>query len=115
MEDHGEPSLSSTTRVVVNVTDVNDQRPVFTEAVYRVVVGERGAGARWRPVYRVTAADSDRGPNADVHYRVMNNAGSTRFTIDPRTGVISTKKALVHGNTYDLKVSVGRREGVVCR
>lgn len=39
--DNGNPPLSSTTRVVVSVTDVNDHAPEFTEqALYKINIPE---------------------------------------------------------------------------
>lgn len=36
--DDGEPQLSSTTRVVINVEDVNDNAPEFDQKTYNVEV-----------------------------------------------------------------------------
>lgn len=57
--DHGLPSLSSTQTLTVEVGDVNDQPPVFTESVYNASVAEnRDPG---EPVVRVSATDKDSG------------------------------------------------------
>ena len=57
--DHGLPSLSSTQTLTVEVGDVNDQSPVFSQSVYNASVAEnRDPG---EPVIRVSATDTDSG------------------------------------------------------
>lgn len=40
--DGGSPPLSDMATVNINLTDVNDNRPVFSQDVYTAVVGEDG-------------------------------------------------------------------------
>jgi hypothetical protein len=40
VSDNGTPALSSTTRVVVAVADVNDNAPVFEQLYYKVTIPE---------------------------------------------------------------------------
>lgn len=42
-KDGGTPALSAVTTVNVNVTDVNDNAPTFSQAVYSAVVSEDAA------------------------------------------------------------------------
>lgn len=57
--DHGLPSLSSTQTFTVEVGDMNDQPPVFSQSIYNASVAEnRGPG---EPVIRVSATDDDSG------------------------------------------------------
>uniref|UniRef100_A0A8C9XCR9 Protocadherin-16 n=1 Tax=Sander lucioperca TaxID=283035 RepID=A0A8C9XCR9_SANLU len=59
--DHGLPSLSSTQTLTVEVGDVNDQTPVFSQSSYNASVAEnRDPG---EPVIRVSATDEDSGKN----------------------------------------------------
>lgn len=59
--DHGLPSLSSTQTLTVEVVDVNDQSPVFSQSIYNASVAEnRDPG---EPVIRVSATDKDSGNN----------------------------------------------------
>ena len=57
--DQGLPQLSSTQTLTVEVGDVNDQLPVFSQSVYNASVAEnRDPG---EPVVRVSATDKDSG------------------------------------------------------
>lgn len=67
--DHGLPSLSSTQTLTVEVGDVNDQPPVFSQSVYNANVAEnRDPG---EPVVRVSAIDKDSGKNISSSYHCL--------------------------------------------
>ena len=105
MQDNGTPHLSSTTRVVVTVTDENDEKPMFTSLHYRVRIPALSAGRHDMPLYRVVAFDSDQGPNADIDYSIKSGRGNGRFSIHPKTGVVYSKREFVAGTKYELIVS----------
>ncbi|XP_056135724.1 protocadherin-23 [Lampris incognitus] len=86
--DHGLPCLSSTQTLTVVVGDVNDQPPVFQQAIYSAsVVENREPG---EPVVRVSATDGDSDENAVVWYSLLPGPGYEFFSIHPHTGVIAT-------------------------
>jgi len=124
ISDGGVPSLSSRTRVVVKVTDVNDAAPRFLDVQYRVRVPRLPTSALPLGVYRVVAADDDVGPNADIEYSIVGGGGGgdgrgkrgsssghlpqqqqQPFTIDSRTGMIYSQRQLDANGHYDLQVS----------
>jgi len=102
--------LSSTTRVVVTVTDVNDERPRFLDVQYRVRVPRLPVSDLPLGVHRVVASDADVGPNADMEYSIAgSNSRGKRgaqhpFTIDSRTGMIYAQEQLDSNGQYDLQV-----------
>jgi len=110
ISDNGLPSLSSTTRVVVTVADVNDERPRFLDLQYRVRVPRLPASDLHLGVYRVVAYDRDIGPNADIEYSIAggNNRGKRgveqRFRIDSKTGMIYAEEQLERNGEYDMQV-----------
>lgn len=59
--DHGLPSLSSTQTFTMEVGDVNDQSPIFSQNVYNANVAENKDPGE--PVTRVSATDDDSGKN----------------------------------------------------
>ncbi|XP_031558160.1 protocadherin Fat 4-like [Actinia tenebrosa] len=88
--DGGVPQRSTTSTVVVNVADENDNSPVFQQKTYNAKVKEGEASGSF--VIQVTAVDSDAGNNGNIMYSLVNNFG--RFRIDSKSGVIVTDIAL---------------------
>ncbi|XP_017277987.1 protocadherin-23 [Kryptolebias marmoratus] len=90
--DHGRPSLSSTQTLTVEVGDVNDHPPVFSQTVYNTsVVENRDPG---ETVVRVSANDVDSEENAVVWYSLLPGPGYELFSINPYTGLITTTSHL---------------------
>ncbi|XP_040001752.1 protocadherin-23 [Xiphias gladius] len=90
--DHGLPSLHSAQTLTVEVGDVNDQRPVFSQSIYNASVPEnRDPG---EPVVRVSATDEDSDENAAVWYSLLPGPGYKLFSINPNTGLIITTSYL---------------------
>ena len=92
---------SATVNVTVCVADGNDHAPIFPAPVYYFSVSEI-AGPE-SVVGTVTAEDDDVGSNALLYYSLN---GSSRFSIDMQSGVITLKQPL--GSTrkeYELTVT----------
>ncbi|NWI51010.1 PCDGD protein, partial [Calyptomena viridis] len=88
--DGGDPAKSGTVQIRVNVTDANDNAPVFSKNVYEARVAENlPAGSL---VLRVRATDEDAGSNGQVSYFFGNVpvAVSALFTVDRESGEIRT-------------------------
>ncbi|XP_043475146.1 neural-cadherin isoform X3 [Leptopilina heterotoma] len=84
---------TSTAVVVVFITDVNDNKPVFKDCgTYNPKV-EEGA-PNGSPVIKVQATDEDKGVNGQVKYSIVQqpNQKGTKFTVDEETGQVSTNK-----------------------
>ncbi|XP_069023029.1 protocadherin Fat 1a isoform X2 [Embiotoca jacksoni] len=104
--DHGDPAKSTTVRVIVQVLDENDNRPLFLEKIYKIQLPEREKPDRERatkrdPVYRVIASDRDDGPNAEISYSIEAGDEHGKFFIEPKTGLVSSKKVSSAGE-YDI-------------
>ncbi|XP_065272866.1 neural-cadherin-like [Emys orbicularis] len=81
----GRPN-SDTAYVRIFISDVNDNKPVFTQSVYEVNVDEdQDVGST---VITVSANDEDEGANAKLRYQIT--AGNTGGVLDvePETGAI---------------------------
>ncbi|XP_038042549.2 protocadherin beta-15-like isoform X1 [Anas platyrhynchos] len=68
-EDAGSPPLTTTQTLTVDISDVNDNAPVFNQTLYTMYVQENNIPGVL--VGAVSAADSDAGPNAKVTYSLM--------------------------------------------
>ncbi|XP_062943945.1 protocadherin gamma-B2 isoform X9 [Cynocephalus volans] len=104
--DGGDPPQSGTTRIGIQVTDANDNPPVFSQVVYRVTLRENVPLGF--SVLQVTATDRDEGTNADIIYSFHNVDERVEhfFNLDKRTGEITTKDDLDFeiANSYTLSI-----------
>ncbi|XP_012590314.1 PREDICTED: protocadherin Fat 3 [Condylura cristata] len=105
--DGGPSPKQSTAWVSVRVLDENDNRPQFPEKVYQVRLPERDRRKRAEPVYRAFAFDRDEGPNAEVAYSIVDGNADGRFFIDPKTGLVSSRKQFAAGS-YDILTPAAR-------
>ncbi|XP_037117404.1 protocadherin Fat 1a isoform X2 [Syngnathus acus] len=104
--DGGSPPLSDMATVNINVTDVNDNAPVFSQRVYAAVVGEDAELGR--TVLTVVAEDAD-GPSYNrVRYAIVDGNSGSPFIIDPIRGELKVARQLDREQTsgYTLTVLV---------
>uniref|UniRef100_A0A3Q3Q0K2 Cadherin domain-containing protein n=1 Tax=Monopterus albus TaxID=43700 RepID=A0A3Q3Q0K2_MONAL len=88
--DGGKPPRSGNMTIIVDVSDVNDNPPVFTQDSYNVELKENSAVGT--TVIQVNATDVDGGSNGEVVYSFGNDVDArvrTRFDLNPVTGVIT--------------------------
>ncbi|KAM9348127.1 protocadherin-16 [Symphorus nematophorus] len=92
--DSGTPPLRAESSFTIQVTDVNDNPPLFDQQAYRQTIPEVVYPGSF--VLQVTARDKDQGPNGDVRYSLLKGKNSHYdwFSIDPVTGIITTATAL---------------------
>ncbi|XP_054751092.2 cadherin EGF LAG seven-pass G-type receptor 2-like [Lytechinus pictus] len=83
--DQGVPSLKTSAEITVEITDINDNPPVFDERDYYVTIREnRDPGEQ---VMKLMASDPDSGFNAHVQYTIVRG-DQDYFEINPDTGLI---------------------------
>nr|XP_029134904.1 protocadherin alpha-8-like isoform X13 [Labrus bergylta] len=91
-QDGGKPPKLGEMNILVNVLDINDNAPVFSQDDYSVMLNENvPIGTK---VMQVNATDLDDGPNGEVVYSfssIVNRRLLNRFEIDPSTGEITVK------------------------
>ncbi|NWU31255.1 PCDGD protein, partial [Dyaphorophyia castanea] len=109
--DGGDPVRSGTAQIKINVTDANDNPPVFTKEIYKVRLMENlpeGSLA-----FQVKATDNDEGTNAEITYSFGDIASSTRqlFTLDPRTGDVKITGPLDYEEMKYYEASVEGKDG----
>ncbi|NXD74491.1 PCDGH protein, partial [Eolophus roseicapillus] len=106
--DGGDPPRSGTAQLCINVTDANDNAPVFAQERYRVSLRE---GAQpGSTVLNVSASDVDDGSNGRITYGFgkMSAKVLQKFAIDAESGKITLQEALDFEDTrgYTLLVVV---------
>ncbi|PKK19735.1 protocadherin gamma-B1 [Columba livia] len=104
--DQGRPSLSSSTALVLEVSDVNDNAPVFDQAEYTVRVPEDvPVGST---LVTVTATDADEGPNGHLKYSLKKATDMALdiFRLDAETGAITLVRSLDYekDDSYEMEV-----------
>ncbi|XP_045548336.1 protocadherin gamma-C5 isoform X16 [Salmo salar] len=68
--DSGYPPLSTKKTVTVEILDVNDNPPVFSQPSYTVYVKENGTPGSF--LSSVSASDTDMGENAKISYSILD-------------------------------------------
>ncbi|XP_060119777.1 protocadherin-16 [Heteronotia binoei] len=106
--DHGSPRRSATQLLTVHVRDVNDEEPVFPRKHYEASVAENLPPGV--PVLQLLATDRDLGANGQVSY---GGVSGDDFSIDPATGLISTRHALDREEQAEHLLTVYARDGGV--
>ncbi|KAH0618118.1 hypothetical protein JD844_017104 [Phrynosoma platyrhinos] len=86
--DGGENKKTGTAKILVTVTDINDNAPVFSQATYKGSLKENTPIGM--SVLQVKASDSDEGSNAVITYTISKIQDSIQkiFNVDSRDGTI---------------------------
>ncbi|KAG9272359.1 protocadherin-1 isoform X1 [Astyanax mexicanus] len=91
--DSGNPALSSTNSLKVQVTDMNDNAPVFSPSLYEVDFAEENQPGD--KVLDVVATDADSGTNAELLYSIITDSATKGlFEINPNTGEVRVMNQL---------------------
>ncbi|XP_041845821.1 protocadherin-1-like isoform X1 [Melanotaenia boesemani] len=103
--DSGNPALSSTNSLKVQVTDMNDNTPVFSPTLLEVDFPEGNQPGD--KVLDVMATDADSGTNAELTYSIIESSAKRLFEIDANTGEVSVKNLLDREETerYEFHVA----------
>ncbi|NWY46671.1 PCDGH protein, partial [Sylvia atricapilla] len=109
--DGGDPVRSGTAQIMINVTDANDNPPVFTKEIYTFRLMENlpeGSLA-----FQVKATDNDEGTNAEITYSFSDIAKSIQqlFTLDPGTGAVRVTGALDYEERKYYEMTIEGRDG----
>ncbi|XP_051755718.1 protocadherin-23 isoform X2 [Ctenopharyngodon idella] len=107
--DFGSPPLSSEITFQVQITDVNDNPPVFDQNNYEESIPEdvREGTA----LFRVKAMDRDLGGDSGIIYSIVQTEQEHLFNIDPTSGLIITAAGLDHERETELRFLVVASDG----
>ncbi|XP_054454110.1 uncharacterized protein LOC129090483 [Anoplopoma fimbria] len=112
--DEGLPALSSRKTVALDVTDINDNAPTFSQRVYSTQVMENNSPGV--ALLQIHATDPDQGQNARISYflidgEVNGNPVSTYFSINTESGVIQSLRSLDFEQVKEYKIRVQAQDG----
>ncbi|XP_065131006.1 protocadherin alpha-8-like isoform X12 [Paramisgurnus dabryanus] len=109
--DGGKPPRSGTSQIVINVKDVNDNMPVFTQSLYKARITENAVLGT--SVITVQASDSDEGLNGEIMYSFISHDDdntANAFTIDSASGLISVKGTIDYETTNAVEIRVQAKD-----
>ncbi|KAH0623538.1 hypothetical protein JD844_006392, partial [Phrynosoma platyrhinos] len=96
--DKGRPPLWGTTKLQVDVIDINDNRPLFVRPPNGTILHIKEEIPLRSNVYEVYATDKDEGLNGAVQYTLLKTGAGNKdweyFTIDSNSGLIQTAMRL---------------------
>uniref|UniRef100_U3JCY6 Cadherin domain-containing protein n=1 Tax=Ficedula albicollis TaxID=59894 RepID=U3JCY6_FICAL len=112
--DRGRPALWSSTELVLEVSDVNDNAPVFEEAAYSAYVAENNAAGAL--VVRVQARDADAGANGRVSYWLAGGSAGAAgaaplVSVEARSGALYAQRSLDYEQCREFWVAVRAQDG----
>nr|XP_020655006.1 protocadherin beta-16-like isoform X2 [Pogona vitticeps] len=112
--DRGSPRLSSTKRINIQISDVNDNPPVFERSLYQLHIQENNIpGLLIGSVY---AVDMDTGRNAKVSYQVLpDKVGgglvASYISVNSETGNVYVLRSLDYEQIKDFQVTMRATDG----
>ncbi|KAM9356597.1 protocadherin gamma-A3-like [Symphorus nematophorus] len=112
--DLGSPPLSSSTKLHLKVSDVNDNAPLFDKNSYSAYITENNSPGV--SIFAVSARDSDWNQNARISYlledtQVSGNPLSTYVSLNSETGVLSAVRSFDYEQIKGIQLVVKAQDG----
>ncbi|XP_054681599.1 protocadherin-23 isoform X2 [Grus americana] len=101
--------LSAQAFVRIEIEDINDNQPVFEQAIYVTSISSHTQPGT--EIINVVATDRDSGMYGSVTYELVPGEFSSFFTVDTSTGIIYLISALGHLTHSALFLTVSARDG----
>ncbi|OCT88382.1 hypothetical protein XELAEV_18017013mg [Xenopus laevis] len=105
--DGGKPKLSGSTRLIINVEDVNDNSPAFNKSSYQYSVLENAP--KGTLVGKLNATDLDLGKNGEISYefsKLVPVQVLSTFILDKFTGEIRVNGELDYEKVNEYEIHV---------
>ncbi|NXC30555.1 PCDGH protein, partial [Campylorhamphus procurvoides] len=112
--DRGRPALWSRAELVLEVSDVNDNAPVFSEAAYSAYVWENNAAGAL--VLRVSAWDADAGANGRVSYWLAGGSAGAAgaaplVSVEARSGAVYAQRSFDYEQCREFALTLRAQDG----
>ncbi|XP_048399387.2 protocadherin beta-15-like isoform X2 [Stegostoma tigrinum] len=107
--DRGSPSLSTNKTIVLQISDINDNAPRFTQSSYKVYVTENNVPES--SIGSVTAFDPDIAQNSQITYTIVEKSfqqfpASSYVHINPNNGTIFSKQSFDYEQLKSFQIHV---------
>ncbi|GCC29831.1 hypothetical protein chiPu_0008273 [Chiloscyllium punctatum] len=111
--DSGSPPLTARKTIRVEISDINDNAPRFTQTSYTAQVMENNAVGT--SIFAVTALDPDLNQNARLSYSILdsqvhNEPVSTFLSINSKNGVIYSQRTFDYEQLRNFQVQIQARD-----
>uniref|UniRef100_A0A452IZ54 Cadherin domain-containing protein n=1 Tax=Gopherus agassizii TaxID=38772 RepID=A0A452IZ54_9SAUR len=111
--DRGTPPLSSTATILVQLSDINDNAPIFNQTSYTLYITENNP--RGASVCSLKANDSDLEENARVTYSIneghMDEAQLSSISINSETGTLYALRSFDYEQFREIRFQVQAQDG----
>ncbi|XP_074147732.1 protocadherin gamma-A2 isoform X10 [Sminthopsis crassicaudata] len=114
-EDFGKPALSTNTHILLQVVDINDNPPTFSQSAYSAYIQENNP--RGASIYSLTAHDPDSEQNALVTYSIMETnlpletpPVSSIVSINAETGILYALCSFDYEQSREFQLRVTARD-----
>ncbi|XP_034037684.1 protocadherin beta-16-like [Thalassophryne amazonica] len=112
--DEGVPSLSSSVTLTLQISDVNDNAPVFDKSSYEAYIVENNTPGL--SIFTVKATDADWNQNARVSYILEDSAVngvsvSSYVSVSADSGVIHAVRSLDYEQIKDFQFRIKAQDG----
>ncbi|KAM9064759.1 protocadherin gamma-A2-like isoform 3-T3 [Sarcophilus harrisii] len=115
VEDFGSPALSTDTHILLQVADINDNPPTFSQSAYSAYIQENNP--RGASIYSLTAHDPDSEQNALITYSIMESnlslevpPVSSIVSINSETGVLYALCSFDYEQSREFQLRVTARD-----
>nr|XP_057919298.1 protocadherin gamma-A3-like isoform X6 [Doryrhamphus excisus] len=112
--DLGTPPLSSSTKLHLRISDINDNAPLFDQKIYSAYVSENNSPGI--SIFAVTARDADWNQNARISYllddtQISGSPVSTYVSLNAETGVLSAVRSFDYEQIKHVDLVVRAQDG----
>uniref|UniRef100_UPI00398F7AAD protocadherin-10-like n=1 Tax=Pristiophorus japonicus TaxID=55135 RepID=UPI00398F7AAD len=110
--DGGNPEKSGTSQIIISVSDVNDNAPVFEQTLYEIITAENVPNGSL--IAKIKAIDTDEGLNGEIIYSLSDETPERvgrLFRINPQNGEIRVADIVdfEEANAYEMSVEATDR------
>uniref|UniRef100_A0A8C5DLM2 Cadherin domain-containing protein n=1 Tax=Gouania willdenowi TaxID=441366 RepID=A0A8C5DLM2_GOUWI len=108
--DGGSPQRSGTVVIHVTVLDANDNKPVFSQSVYKASLPENSPLDTL--VITVSATDADEGSNSEVTYLFDDVGEKEVFFLNSKTGEVRVAAAIDYEKESSYEMQISAKDGL---
>ncbi|XP_042593807.1 protocadherin gamma-A10-like isoform X1 [Cyprinus carpio] len=112
--DEGSPSLFSKITISLDITDINDNAPAFSQHAYKTYIFENNSPGV--SLLSLQATDPDAGQNARIGYYLVDtdvngSPVSSYFSVNAESGIIHVVRSFDYEQMKDFKIHVRAQDG----